>query len=295
MFRINPPEEIPINRACLWILLSTLLVSGSAFMGWLYYQHAKEKRLQDEQYRIVAIVQSCPQQEGLKTGYLAELLELSLDQPINLYLFDLRAAEKKLLACPLIKSAFIQKILPGTLYIRYEMRTPVAYVGDFSNTAVDVEGYLFPFRPFFTPKKLPIVYLGLADADGKWGSCLAAQERLELAFDLLKFFKESNASDLQIKQVDVAEAYADSYGRRQVVIMLEESADKLSNDVVKAFLLRLNTEHYKQNIANFFSLQTALNERKKAKLPVTKAVCSADKYVIVDLRIPHLAFIKEES
>lgn len=295
MFRANSPEEIPFNRACLWILVSTLLVSGSAFMGWLYYQHAKEKRLQDEQYRIVAIVQSCSQQEGLKTGYLAELLELSLDQPINLYLFDLRAAEKKLLACPLIKSVFIQKIRPGTLYIRYEMRTPVAYVGDFSNTAVDVEGCLFPFRPFFTPKKLPVVYLGLAEGDGKWGSCLVNQDRLKLAFDLLTFFKESHASDLQIKQIDVSEAYADSYGQRQIVVVLEEGLDIPSKVVGQAFLLRLNTEYYKQNIANFFSLQTMLNEQKKEKLPIKKRGHPADRHVIVDLRIPHLAFIKQES
>lgn len=293
MFRV-PPEEIPFSRACLWILLSTLLVSGSAFMGWLYYQHAKEKRLQDEQYRIVAIVQSCPQQEGLKTGYLAELLELSLDQPINLYLFDLRAAEKKLLACPLIKNAFIQKIRPGTLYIRYEMRVPVAYVGDFSNTAVDVEGCLFPFSPFFTPKKLPIIYLGLTEAD-KWGACLVEQERLTLAFDLLKFFEEVNISDMRIKQIDVAEAYADSYGQRQVVAVVEEGGGTSLDSSTQAFLLRLNTEHYKQNIANFSSLQKTLYAQKKEKLPIKKESRLADKPVIVDLRIPHLAFIKQDS
>ncbi len=41
------------------------------------------------------------------------------------------------------------------------MRTPYAYIGEFANTAIDKEGYLFPFRPFFTPKNLPILYIGL--------------------------------------------------------------------------------------------------------------------------------------
>ena len=87
---------------------------------------------------------------------------------------------------PLIKKASIKKIPPGTLYIEYQMRVPLAYLGDYTNTALDEEGYLFPFSPFFTPKKLPIIYLGLQQDDAQWGMTLKQDQRLQLAFDLLK-------------------------------------------------------------------------------------------------------------
>ncbi|WP_213106392.1 cell division protein FtsQ/DivIB [Candidatus Protochlamydia amoebophila] len=280
-----PNPEIPFKRACLWILLSSLLISGSALMGWLYYQSAKEKRLRGGQYQIVAIVQETPHQESLKTGYLAELLELSLDQPANLYLFDSFEGEKKLLKSPLIKKVSIKKIRPGTLYIQYEMRSPIAYVGDYSNTAIDEDGILFPFRPFFTPKSIPTFYLGLSEHEGKWGVALQNVDRLQLARNVLKIFKEVATREIAVKQIDVAEAYADSYGQRQIVVKLEDRKDFLSRHISAETLLRLNPEHYKQNIVNFFSLDKVLNVKSKINNGMT----------IIDLRIPHLAFYSQDE
>ena len=105
-------NKIPLSRAILLILVTILLVSGVAFMGWLYFLQVRERRLNDEQYQIVAIIQSTPQGDVLKTAYLAELLDLSMDHPINLYQFDVKKGIKTLLANPLIKSASIKKILP---------------------------------------------------------------------------------------------------------------------------------------------------------------------------------------
>ena len=96
--------KMPFSRSLIWILVSTLLISGSAFMGWLYFLHVKERRLHDDQYRIVAIIQSTPQADALKTLYLAELLGLSLDRPINLYQFNAKEAAQTLLSHPLIKN-----------------------------------------------------------------------------------------------------------------------------------------------------------------------------------------------
>jgi hypothetical protein len=275
--------EIPFKRACLWILLSSLLISGSAFMGWLYYQHAKDKRLHDEQYQIVAIIQST-EQEGLKTGFLAQLLGLSLNKPINLYQFNILEGEQKLLKCPLIKKASIQKIRPGTLYIQYDMRTPVAYVGDYSNTAIDAEGVLFPFRPFFTPKAIPTFYLGLNENEYAWGEVFPDLDRLQLAIHLLEIFKNFSKRGVSVKHIDVAEAYADSYGKRQIVVKLEERKDFFSRSNSEEILLRLNVEHYKQNIVNFFSLDHALRVKNRKNQGIR----------IIDLRIPHLAFVSTD-
>src|SRR5262245_27517132 len=137
-------SQLPLRRALLWIAVITCLVSGSTGAGIWYYLHVKKIRMQDDAYRIIAIVQSGPQKETLRTVYLAELLSLSVDQPTNLYQFHLETAKKKLSASPLIKSAEIKKMKPGTLLIEYTSRAPVAFLGDFTNTALDDEGFLIP-------------------------------------------------------------------------------------------------------------------------------------------------------
>lgn len=283
-------NKMPFSRSLLWILVSTLFISGSAFMGWLYYLHIRERRLNDDQYRIAAIIQSTLQADALKTVYLAELLDLSLDRPINLYQFNAKEAMRTLLGNPLIKEATVKKILPGTLYIHYQMRVPLAYVGDFANTVLDEEGYLFPFRPFFTPKHLPTLYLGLGkEEECKWGSCLKNQFSLNLAFSVLQTFEQLRLDNLDIKQLDVSQAQADSYGQRQIVLVLEDKNQTQANSI----FLRLSTDHYSQDLLNFRTLHASLFKEKE-DLKV-KAPKQNSQGMIIDLRIPHLAFIKPGS
>lgn len=288
---IYSSDNIPLSRAFLWIFLCTLMISGLAWMIWLYSLNIKEMRAQDPQYRIIAIIQSSPHKEGLKTGYLAELLGLSVDQPINLYQFDLQEGVRCLLNSPLIKEAIIKKISPGTLYIDYKMRIPVAYIGDYSNMAIDREGYLFPFKPFFTPKKIPTIYLGLEDVEKQWGQTIGDNERLLLAFQVLDTLKEIDDEEhFFIKQIDVSQAFADSYGQQQVVVSLEDQVDYRKDDkvisTIHPYYLRLNTEKYKRNLTNFITLRKRLSEDLHLKIDAKPST--------IDLRISHLAFIKSE-
>lgn len=270
-------KKIPLSHALLWILFSTLLISGSAFMGWLYYLHLKDRRLNDDQYRIVAIIQKSSQKEALKTMYLAELLGLSINKPANLYQFDVREGERKLMASPLIKKATIKKIRPGTLFIDYQMRTPVAYLENYTNTAIDEEGFLFPFRPFFTPKKLPAFYLSLEE-EAKWGESLSNRLHLNLAFNVLKSLESLKDCNVQIKRIDVSQAYEDSFGNRQIVVVLKEK-DGHGEKCAETYL-RLNTEKYAQNLVNYVTLSRRVENK------------FADEIKLIDLRIDHLAFVK---
>lgn len=280
-------SKIPMSRAIIWILVSTLLVSGSAFMSWLYYLHVRERRFNDDQYRIVALIQSTSQPDALKTVYLAEMLNLSLDRPVNLYQFNIKEATETLLSQPLIKEATIKKILPGTLYIHYQMRKPHAYIGDFANTAIDQEGYIFPFRPFFTPKLLPILYLGLNKEECKWGNHLEDLPSVQLAFSLLRQFARLQKDNrFCLKQLDVTQARADSYGQRQIVMVLEEKDQKKKLNSQKPLIfLRLSSDHAEQDLINFCDLKKFLFEKDGKALAI-------DAPLIFDLRIPHLAFIK---
>lgn len=252
-------------------------------MGWQYYLHARHQRRQDDQYRIVAIVQSTPQAEPLKTVYLAELLHLSVDRSTNLYEFKIKEAEEALLSFPLVKKALIKKILPGTLYIDYQTRVPIACLGDYHNTAIDEEGYLFPFHPFFTPKYLPIIYLGLSeDANDQWGTCLKEREAVRLAFAVLHRLASFKQNHFYVKQLDVSQAGAGSYGQRQMIVTIEKNKPGGASAKPAFIFLRLSPEHYSQALANFYRLYT---ERRDL----------FEETQIVDLRLPHLAFIQKRN
>ncbi|MBA3722746.1 MAG: FtsQ-type POTRA domain-containing protein [Parachlamydiaceae bacterium] len=310
---LDKSDKIPLSRALLWIFLSTLMVSGLAWLSWLYYLQLNETRIVDDQYQIVAIVQSSSHHENLKTVYLAELLNLAVDKPQNLFNFDLNRAHKRLMASPLIKNATIKKIRPGTIFVEYSMRMPYAFLGDYTNTAVDWDGYLFPFTPFFTPKKLPIIYLGLEGMDKKWGQSIYEDEGFQLALNVIEGINELFAYEpILLKQIDVSQAFADSYGQKQIVIIIEDVFDQVKNGrtepITKTYLLRLNTEKYMQNLANYLMLRgyisnklkevDALAENVSVDMEVKNGVgeiVKPKKPSIIDLRISHLAFLKDES
>jgi hypothetical protein len=260
-------------------------------MGHLYYLHMKERRIQNEQYRIVAIVQSSSQTDDLKTSYLAEILELSYDKPSNLYQYDSVEGVNKLLENPLIKEASITKILPGTLYIQYQMRIPVAYVGEYANTAIDSDGVLFPFRSFFTPKRLPIIFLGIREGEWVWGNSLKEHPSFTLAFSILQEVETLKQDRLRVKQLDLSQAQADSFGQRQVVMIMTENGHQLTDSSTeeRLFYLRLNPSETAQALANFSTLYNVLF---KQGVESSRNGFETGKPVLVDLRIPHLAFLK---
>lgn len=276
-----------MSRAVLWILLSTLFISGSVLMGWLYYLHVRQLRLNDDQYRIAAIIQRTPHNDSLKTAYLAEQLKLSLSHPVNLYQFNVKEARETLLKNPLIRDVTVKKILPGTLYIDYTLRSPVAFVGDFTNTAVDAEGNLFPFRPFFTPKRLPILILGLNEEECQWGNCISENSSLQVAFDLMAQRQSLEREGYEIQRIDVAELNSESYGHRQIVVVLGLPAHSIISQPEWAgtMILRLSVDQPHQDLINFLTLHDFLLKRDQKSLVKNRPV-------VIDLRMPHLAFIK---
>lgn len=245
------------------ILWSVLIISGSAYLGWGIYAYFWKVRLYNPNYKIVALVQTGPEKEALKTYFLAELLGLSTDHPTHLYKFDLKEGEKKLLAFPLIKNASLKRIPPGTLYIDYEIRKPVAFLGDFSNTAIGDDSTLIPFQPFFSPKKIPIFILGLQGEKLQWGDKLTHPRAL-LAMEVY----DSLAHYTPIK-IDVSKGDADSLGLQQILVMLEKEDHQ-------TVTLILNPKNYKTALTKY-----ALLEKEDSPL--------------IDLRLDELAFIKRKE
>jgi hypothetical protein len=285
-------------------VLTTLICSVGiygAFSAW------NQKRRTSDQYNILSIVQTGPEKEALKTAYLAELLGLSVDKPKNLYALDLNEAAKALLSSPLIRSAKVKRSPPNTLYIEYEARHPMCWLADYKNVAIDREGYLFPGPPFFTPKEMPQIYLGLpafgeaADAfgrsGGRWRSALK-NRYLDLALELLHTFEGSPwKKGLRIQRIDVSNAFAPSLGRREIVLFTEEEIffRKEEKELTFCFpkILRLGTADYAQQLQNFFALrQTMVEDYRKQLASLEEGAKFAPR--IIDLRVPQLAFVENQ-
>ena len=154
-------NELSLLHATFWILLSIMLLSGTGFFLLRYYKNFTVERSQNAAFRLETIIQTGDKKEALKTVYLAELMGLSYDRPSNYYTFDTKEAEMKLCKSPFIKSAIVKKLKPKTIYVDYTVREPIAWVGDYENVAIDREGRIFPVFPFFSPKKLPKIFLHL--------------------------------------------------------------------------------------------------------------------------------------
>lgn len=290
-------NKLSFRAAVLWILLSTLFISGSAAVGLIYYRHIKKQRFQRPQYNIVAIVQTTPDKERLKTIYLAELLHLSVDNPTNFFRFNAKKAQRTLMASPLITSARVKKILPGTVYVDYTLRKPVAYLVDYTNTVVDRGAIAFPFKPFFTPKKLPEIYLGISDqAILMWGREIKGIKS-QLALYLIDLITENCCTENSfLTRVDVSNALADSHGQRQIVVTIEDYVEKESTGntirIIIPQLLRLSIDNYRQELANYLALRPLLHEQGFKMLPESSEKLIRAPSQIIDLRIPDLAYIK---
>ncbi len=244
--------RISFWRASLWILLSVFTISGTAFGIWRYYQYNKLERQRDPGYDLTNIVQA--PREVLKPGLLEELFDLSTDQPTNCYLFDVEAARRKLLALPLVREGNVKVLPPHTVYVEYLLRTPVAYLGNFTNTLIDAEGVAFPAEPFFTPKRLPEFYLDLSDREG-FARAMALVERF-------------SGEPIRVKRVDLSEMNAASCGRREIVVTIECNG--------MDHLLRLDPDHWEEGVNKYCLLRDRL-----------------EGPAIVDLRLPRMALLRK--
>ncbi|MGZ3634214.1 MAG: cell division protein FtsQ/DivIB [Parachlamydiaceae bacterium] len=269
---------LPFRTALFWIVTSAVLSLCLVGGGWFYWGYFKEARALDPHYNILAIVQSCMTSEPLQTNHLAELLDLSVDYPTNLYQFNTRKAETRLLQCPLIKSVQVEKIKPSMIYIEYALRKPVAYLPEFTNTAIDDEGVVIPTTPFFTPKKAYELVLGLS-MPLEWGSQIP-DKKLRLVRAL-----RSKLETFAIKRIDVSNVFSAKYGEREIVLFLEEAEGSAKFISV----LRLSPKNWEKQLVNYQKLRSQLmkiaGDSSLQKIP----------HYIIDLRLPQIAFIAKAT
>ncbi len=246
------------------IVGSLFLMTAIGFTGFRLYRFCIAEKMIHSKYVINSIIQTGPEKEALPSIYLEELLGLSYDAPQNYYTFDEVEAGLKLLKSPVIKNAKVKKVKPDTIYIDYEVYKPIALVGDVFNLGIDEEGNLFPIEPFFSQKRLPECYFGSKEIE---------KEKLDIALAILSFLDKRRAfSECLLKSIDVSHAVHESFGKREVVLIVEEKG--------QTWYLRLTPHRFPEELNNFITLkETALSPSKNKK--------------IVDLRLSKAAYIEE--
>lgn len=294
-----------MRQALFCLIGSTVCTLALSLTGYSVWKGQRNKKLCREEYKVAAIVQTGPEKEVLKTAYLAELMGLSSDEPLSLYALDLKKAQEKLLASPLIQSAKLKRLPPNSVYVDYEVRQPIAWLSDYQNTAVDKDGYLFPAAPFLSPKEIPEIYLGLpafgASEDkfgrkgGQWRAPLS-DPYFAMAAEILHFLEGSQWKEgLHVKRIDVSNAFAPSLGQREVVLFTEEEIIIRQNEQEKICIfpkiLRLSPKEYAQQLNNFFALKKTMLEDYRRQLAASQ---EGGRFAprIIDLRIPQLAFVE---
>lgn len=266
----EPERKIPLKRAVGYVVLSVCIIWGSLILTWLVHKAVLQKRQLDARYTIAAIVQTCPQKERLQNWQLAEMLNISRDVPQNLYVFDPALATSTLLACPVIKKASIRRQPPSIVHIDYVCREPYALLADFSNCALDRERVCFPLKPYFTPKRLPELYLGVRELT--YNMPLETKEA-SLAFKVLEYAKSALPGTCRIVRIDTHNAYVKSAGVQEVVVVLEDGG--------RTRYLRLAPQTFQKSLDTYIAHHSIFNQ-----------VNSSLPEQIIDLRSPSIALVK---
>jgi len=261
----KPGPQYSWKKVITLLFFSSLVFSGGGVLSFLFYQDVKQKRAVDRGCAVQAIVQTGPQYTPLLSRHLAELLDLSENCAPPLIHFDLEEAKDKLMECSAIKSVQLKKIKPNTLFIHYSTREPIAYLEDFTNTAVDAEGFLFATLPESGRAQLPSIYLGESAPTKPWKFSLQASyvQMITHIFDFL------GAS--QISRIDLSKIEAPSFGEKELVVVLADQT-----------LLRLTPKSYVQQLKNYIILEKTYLNQEQAPY-------------IIDLRLSEVAYISSQK
>ncbi len=282
-------KNLPLYKAVFIIFVSIFFVSGSTHLILKAIVSTKTKKAEKSDFYISNIIQTGPNRDRLKTSLLAEIMDLSLDSPTSIFRFDPKLAEERLKLCPMIKKAKVKPIHPNTVFVDYEMRKPLAFLYDFENIAIDEEGYLFPFYPFYTPKKLPQIYLGLDDDE--LSKSQITSKSFSLAHDIISSMESLRSEkNLFLKRLDVSKAFHKSLGKREIIALVRTEDKWLQTQRNFSHYLRLSTHDFLKEMGNYLVLYDELSENN-----INTFEDPSSQTRMIDLRIKGLALIKEPN
>jgi hypothetical protein len=163
----------------------------------------------------------------------------------------------------------------------FALPTPVAYVRDIENGALDEKGMLIPFAPFYFPKVLPSLILGKEKSQWKWGDLIAEKKR-KVFFQLLSVFEKEPFSDWKLITLDLSRFLEESPARREVIAILQ----KKEEENTPLFFVRLPCDKTDLFLQHFF-----VAFRRSSNLFFD----AESEVYVVDIRQPETFFLKTFS
>lgn len=273
-------QEKSYVKPLFFILLTALILSGGGYKGYQRWYQSQTKIRNSKDFLISGVFQTGIKKEAISSTQLAEMMGLSVDQPIHILDFDEKKIEKKLLSYPVFKEVQIHKKKPSSVYVDYQVRQPIAIVKDFKDSVIDDEAVIFPYRQFFSQKLLPQVYLGAFDLN-------QFEEKKQLSLKVLKLVEEMlNPAGFKILTIDVSSAFIDSFSKREIVLTIEQDFNKIPFQ----YFLRLNILEVEKQISNFLVLNKELIKQQKLWAKLSQSGLPKPK--VIDLRLEGMALIE---
>ena len=106
-------------------------------------------------------------------------------------------------------------------------------------------------------------------------------------------FLLNESTDLEVKKIYVAKAYITEYGKREILLSVEDRIFNGHKIFYFPFVLRLSPNHFGKQLANFLTLRKAMLEDYQKQLKAAK-VSHRFKERVIDLRIESLALIEND-
>jgi hypothetical protein len=231
------------------VIVSILCIAGACSF---FLQFSQKK---DNNSQIVKLVLKQRGEDSLPLPLFAEMLSLSCDHSLSYSDFNIQNSEEALRLIGIFKKIKLRKYKPETVVVEYELYRPSYIWGEYTNTLINDQGLLMPYFPYFTPKKLPTLYLD--------------SERSQTYFEYLQKL-HAFVSKGNIEMVDLRGMNAISKAKRQVILQLNQEGE--------VHILRLDPVFIEEQFSNYFTLLPYFKKTKQRSF-------------LIDLRFPEAAYI----
>jgi len=218
---------------------------------------------------LKTIVQKTTTIESLSPRFFSDYLGLSpKGRSLHIQNLDIRKIQKKLSEFPIFEKVQSEFTPQGELLVSYELRRPLFSLLDFSNCGLDSLGFFIPMAPYYSPKKLASIFLGIKNLE--WNKAYDIKEAVEI----LNFFSPYLSEDFNIKLIDLSHLKESIPARREIIVTIAFA--KASH------FLRLNPKHLHKALDRYMLL---------FKEPTLQEQIIRD--VIFDARISRFATLKK--
>jgi len=217
---------------------------------------------------LKTLIQKTPTSQALSARFFSDYLGLSPGGRFQiLQKLDLSKIQKKLEEFPIFKHVHAEFTPIGELLVSYELRKPVLALKDYAQLGVDAEGMIVPIAPYYSPKRLPEVYLGLKTIE--WNRA----QQVNQALDIMAYFDHHALETFTLKLIDLSRLTHSIPSHREIIVTIS-----IFN---KNHYLRLNPQHVDRALHRYMRLF------KEAKLKN-----QLHESIIFDARITKFATLK---